>query len=344
MATLIAGAILSTYTTPSTVAGDDQSSFYCEVSNPSGLVNSLAAILTVIPAPAAPVITSQPASVAVQVGSVASFSIAATGATSYQWYKNSILIAGATSTTYATGATILGDNGALYSCQVTGPGGTVLSASATLTVTPIVTTAPVITLQPVNQAVSVGATASFTVAASGVITGYQWLKNGAFISGATLATYTTPATALLDSGSLYAARVVGPGGTTTSNAATLTVTAVAPPPPPPPPAPTSGRIVEFPVAPGDIIQLPFDFISKLQAGETITSVTAVQVSVYSGADPSPSSILSGSATISRSIVYQGFTGGVVGNTYSLICTVATSLGRSVQLSSYVTMEPRRPGS
>src|SRR5271165_6892098 len=63
-------------------------------------------------------------------------------------------------------------------------------------------TGPVITQQPASQTVSVGQTATFSVAATGSPSpGYQWQKNGASVSGATSATYTTPATTSGDDGS-----------------------------------------------------------------------------------------------------------------------------------------------
>src|SRR5215470_15750326 len=54
--------------------------------------------------------------------------------------------------------------------------------------------APSITVQPANQTVSVGQTATFTVTAIGTSPlAYQWQENGSRISGATSASYTTPA-------------------------------------------------------------------------------------------------------------------------------------------------------
>jgi hypothetical protein len=54
--------------------------------------------------------------------------------------------------------------------------------------------APVITTQPASQVVLLNQTATFTVAATGTGTlTYQWQKNGVAITGATAATYTTPA-------------------------------------------------------------------------------------------------------------------------------------------------------
>ena len=88
------------------------------------------------------------------------------------------------------------------------------------------TVAPSIATQPVNQTVTTGQTATFSVAASGSGTlSYQWRKNGTAVSGATSASYTTPATSATDSGSQFSVRVSNGAGSATSNAATLTVNA-----------------------------------------------------------------------------------------------------------------------
>jgi hypothetical protein len=85
--------------------------------------------------------------------------------------------------------------------------------------------APAITNQPVSKSVTVGQTATFTVANTGTapIT-YQWQKNGVAIAGATSSAYTTPAAATTDNGSLFTVSVSNSAGTVTSNGATLTVT------------------------------------------------------------------------------------------------------------------------
>ena len=92
--------------------------------------------------------------------------------------------------------------------------------------------APEITQHPANRTVSVGQSASFTVAASGAPPlSYQWQRNGATISGATSATYTLPTTTPTDSGAQFRAVVTNASGSATSNAATLTVVANQPPVP-----------------------------------------------------------------------------------------------------------------
>ena len=83
---------------------------------------------------------------------------------------------------------------------------------------------PYINTQPANQTVNVGQAATFSVVAAGTppLT-YQWQKNGADITGATLASYTTPATATGDSGEMFRVVVSNSAGKVTSNSAALTV-------------------------------------------------------------------------------------------------------------------------
>ena len=86
--------------------------------------------------------------------------------------------------------------------------------------------APSITTQPAGSTVTSGQTATFTVVANGTAPlNYQWQKNGASISGATSASYTTPAATNSDSGSTFDVVVSNSAGTVTSSPATLTVSA-----------------------------------------------------------------------------------------------------------------------
>ena len=81
-----------------------------------------------------------------------------------------------------------------------------------------------ITTQPASQTVAVGATATFTVVATGTAPlTYQWQKNGTAISGATSASYTTPSTTSADNGAKFIVVVSDPVGSATSNAAILTI-------------------------------------------------------------------------------------------------------------------------
>lgn len=80
----------------------------------------------------------------------------------------------------------------------------------------------------------------------------------------------------------------------------------------------------------------FDFISVLAIGETI-STQSVVMSVFSGTDASPASMLSGSASASGTIVTQKLTGGTLGVMYQALCTITTSAGQTLQLAGYVVV-------
>jgi len=180
-----------------------------------------------------PAITAQPQSQTVTAPATAMFSVTATGPQplSYQWNKNGVAISGATSATYTTPATTAGTNGAQFTVTVTNDAGNVTSNTAILTVLP----APTMNLSPVgpvliggqpqNQTVIAGASATFSATAIGTepIT-YQWNENGAPISGATSATYTTPPTTNADDGATFTVTVTNSVNGFTSPPATLTVT------------------------------------------------------------------------------------------------------------------------
>lgn len=89
--------------------------------------------------------------------------------------------------------------------------------------------APVFTAQPGGQTVDVGGGAVFSAAATGTPSpGFQWLKDGAAIAGATNASYTLAAVRSVDAGA-YAVVATNSAGSVTSSPAQLAVTATAPP-------------------------------------------------------------------------------------------------------------------
>ncbi len=201
------------------------------------------------PAALAPTITVQPTSVAVTVGQSASLSVTAsgTGTLVYQWLKGGTVVTGATAARLSFAAATASDAGA-YAVVVANGVGSIMSSSVTLTVnpapapppvittppatstpvppstsTPAATAAPTITATPVAQTVASGERATLSVVATG--TGpfsYQWLKDGAEISGATSATLALDAARPTDTG-VYSVRVSNAAGSTTTAGATLTV-------------------------------------------------------------------------------------------------------------------------
>ena len=221
----ISGATSSSYSFSPTAVGDSGSTFDVIVSNSAGNVTSTAATLTVNPAPVAPSITTQPASLTVTAPAPAGFSVVAAGTAplSYQWYRGVSLIPGATSATYTLSPTAVGDNGATFSVVVTNSAGTITSASATLTVN-AAPVGPSITTQPANLTVTAPAAAGFSVVAAGSAPlTYQWYRGAALIPGATSSTYTLNPTAGGDNGATFSVAVTNSVGTITSATATLTV-------------------------------------------------------------------------------------------------------------------------
>lgn len=174
----------------------------------------------------APAITTEPVAQSVVQGQAATFSVITTGypTPTYQWRKNGTAISGATSASYMVVGTI-GDHGAVFSVVASNGLGSVTSANAALTVW----WAPVITTQPQPQSVMVGQTATFAVSANGnPAPAFQWSKNGVAISGATAASYTTPAVTYSDAGALFRVVVSNPHGSVTSNSATCSIVNTAP--------------------------------------------------------------------------------------------------------------------
>ncbi|MCC6230414.1 MAG: immunoglobulin domain-containing protein [Phycisphaerales bacterium] len=210
--TNIGGATSSSYTIPSVAAGD-AGSYDCVVSNACSSVTSNAASLTVNTTAN---ITGHPSNQTKCVGQSASFSVTATGATGYQWRKNTTNIGGATSSTYTIPSVVSGD-AASYDCVVSNGCGNVTSNAASLTVN----SGANISGQPADQSVCEGQPASFSVTATGA-TGYQWRKDLINIGGATGSSYTIASVSAGDAGS-YDCVVSSDCGDTISNSADLSV-------------------------------------------------------------------------------------------------------------------------
>lgn len=189
------------------------------------------------PPPVAPTITTQPTSVSVNAGASASFSVVASGTAplTYQWRKNGTAITGATTASFTLASAQLTDAGT-YSVMVSNVAGSATSTGAQLTVTslPPPPVAPTITTQPTAVSVTAGASATFSVVASGTAPlTYQWRKNGTAITGATAASFSLANAQAGDAG-IYSVVVSNVAGSATSVGAQLTVTSIPPPPPPPP--------------------------------------------------------------------------------------------------------------
>ncbi len=177
------------------------------------------------------IINTHPSSVTQCEGTNVSFTVAAAGPPdiTYQWYKdgnlllNNARISGAGSAVLDINSIVPADAGS-YSCRLSSSCGFDESDIAVLTVQKNVS----ITVSPVSFSVLTGSTASFTVVASGDITGYQWRKdgvdliNGGNISGALTPNLTVSNTTSADEGA-YTCFVTGICNSIPSNPANLTV-------------------------------------------------------------------------------------------------------------------------
>jgi hypothetical protein len=172
-----------------------------------------------------PTIVTHPRSLTVTNGAAASFSVVASGVSSYQWRKNGLNLSGATSAIYSIPATTTND-AAGYAVVASNASGSVTSLTATLTVL----VPPAITTPPQSLTVSNGDTASFQVVAAGLPPPtFQWRFNGNVLEGATAATLviTNAQSAHEGDYSVVASNVVG---TTVSAPAHLSVRSVSSPP------------------------------------------------------------------------------------------------------------------
>lgn len=87
-----------------------------------------------------PVIITNPSNQTVNSGSNVSFSVGASGTSlTYQWYKNGVLIGGATNPTYSITGAVSGDAGTFYAIVSNGCG-SAQSTSATLTINSVALT------------------------------------------------------------------------------------------------------------------------------------------------------------------------------------------------------------
>lgn len=149
--TPVSGANSSSYTTPPTTSSDNGEQFVVVVSSKFGNLSSSTATLTVnAPAAVAPSIATQPINQTVIVGQTATFSVAVNGTTplAYQWQKNGVAIAGATSSSYTTPAATTTDNASTFRVAVSNAAGNATSNAATLTVNSAST--PALQLSPTS--------------------------------------------------------------------------------------------------------------------------------------------------------------------------------------------------
>ena len=170
-----------------------------------------------------PQFSVSPTNVATALGKSATFTVTVIGdPTSFQWRKDGIPLAGATSPSLTISSVQAADAGD-YDVIATNAITSAISAAAILTVT----IPPGISSAPAALTVVAGAKSTLAVNAAGTAPfTYQWLRNGTAIPGATSAALTLDTTLVSDAAA-YSVTVTNSAGTATSTAATLTVTPIS---------------------------------------------------------------------------------------------------------------------
>ena len=212
----ISGATAATYSVASAQLAN-AGGYTVVVSNVAGSVTSQNAEV-IVSGP--PVITLQPVGGAFNPGAALSLRVTATSvsASTYQWYKNSVAISGATSATYAV-ASLQASHAGTYKVVITNSVGAATSSNAVVSIN----SGPAITVQPLSKTVRSGSAVAFSVTATGTAPfSYQWKKAGTNIAGATSSSYAIAAAAVANAGD-YSVVVSNVAGSSTSATATLTV-------------------------------------------------------------------------------------------------------------------------
>lgn len=208
----IAGATASSYAIRS-VSATDAGTYAVIVAGPCGLQTSSPAAISLSEVTA---ISAQPSDAVVCSGGKATFSVAATGsALKFQWRRNGVEIAGATSPRLEIASAKAVDAGT-YDVFARGACGTVRSSAAKLTLEE----PTAIVEQPRDVLLCSAGSARLELTASGRDLVYQWLKGGKAIAGATSSSYTIPTVTGSDTGP-YSAFVSGACGSITSSPAVV---------------------------------------------------------------------------------------------------------------------------
>jgi subtilase family serine protease len=224
----------ASYTTPIVTSAYNGNQYEVTVTDAAGSVTSSPATLTVDYVN----VTTQPNSPSSADGKPASFTVVGAGVPTvltYQWYTGTpgsgTLIVGATSASLALPSVNNSMNGNKYYCVISNSATSATSNAGVLTVTP---PGPSIANQPQNQVAVVGQSATFLVVhaaepSAPTIT-YQWQisTNAGLgwtnVTGATSASYITPAVAIVNNGTLYRVGLTdSTGGPIYSTAASLSV-------------------------------------------------------------------------------------------------------------------------
>ena len=313
------GAVLANAVNPvltlNNIQNADVASYTVGLSNLIGVtLSSPAGIQLTYP----PVITSQPQSTVVTAGSMAGFSVSATGTNpNYQWLYNGTPVGNNSASYFVASASVA--NAGSYQVSVYNSAGTNLSAVAQL----ILANPPSITQQPVGMTNQAGSTLSLSVGATGrAPLAYQWFYNNTAVAGQTLSTLVYPNVGTGASG-YYQVKVTNPDGQASSASVQVLITNYV--------SPTAN----FPV----IVQGPVSQTIKL-GGSTLFTVNATNANTYqwqfngaaiSGANQSTYAITNAIGAM------QGFYSVAVSNSYGGV--LSASAGLTVLNPPVITSQP-----
>ena len=227
-ASTIGGVI---YGTPTT-AGSFPVTVTCVSPGNAQLSQAITITISGVTTPTAPSITGQPVALNVAAGKNASFTVTAGGTAPliYYWSKNNVRLAdggnvAGSSTATLTLTGVSATDAGSYSVLVSNAVGTATSTAAALTVV----LPPAIATQPAPQTQAVGASATFSVTATGSTPlNYFWIKNGAAIangtkySGVNTSNLIVATLATTDAGN-YSVTITNLAGSVTSSVAALTI-------------------------------------------------------------------------------------------------------------------------
>jgi hypothetical protein len=173
---------------------------------------------------ALPAITAQPQGVTACSGRPLTLSVASSTANAaFQWRKDGVNIAGATSATYSIANPTSNASGS-YDVVLTTSCGSTTSDAATI----LIADNPVITKQPTATSVNAGAALELTITAEGPGLSYQWSHNGSPIPApeGTAATLKITAVSIDRQGTYQCAVTSECGRTTKSNEVSVVVTGI----------------------------------------------------------------------------------------------------------------------
>ncbi len=209
------------------VQAADAAGYRVQVRDPQtgGAVWSRTATLTVLESIVPVTITAQPQPLSLTAGQDAALSVTATGTAplTYQWQRNGVDLAGATSA-QLTFVAVHPAQAGQYRVIVTNPAGSVVSAAVAVAVD----VAPELIAAPQSTESYVGGAATFYVEARGTALHYEW-RRGTEPVGGDAPQLTLTALQPGDAGS-YTVTVRNALGSITTPAATLTLVAETPAP------------------------------------------------------------------------------------------------------------------